>query len=125
VIDLLRIHVDGSGDVFRPGDTVSGSVEWALERAPNAIEVRLFWYTEGRGDRDAGLARSMRIEAPGATGSQSFDLELPTGPYSFSGRLISLIWALEAVVEPGDRSTREEIVVSPGDGEVQLARTAS
>lgn len=126
MIDSLRIDVDGpAGGIHRPGETVSGRVEWALGRAPDALELRLFWYTEGRGDRDAGLARSMRIERPGETGRQRFDLELPTGPYSFSGSLISLIWALELVTEPGDDATRTEIVVSPGDGEVVLGRAAS
>lgn len=121
---VLTIDIERSGG-FRPGETVSGRVEWALEREPDALELRLFWYTEGRGDRDAGIARTLRIEHPGRTGSQFFDLELPSGPYSFSGTLISLIWALELVAEPGEGTARREIVVGPGDAEVRLDQAAS
>lgn len=123
--DVLRIALDETGTVHRPGDAVSGRIEWAFDRPADALELRLFWYTEGRGDRDAGVARSLRIETPGPTGSQRFELDLPSGPYSFSGRLVSLIWALELVASPGDRTERQEIVVSPLDGEIVLDRAGA
>jgi hypothetical protein len=122
VEDLLKIELDAAGDAFLPGETVSGRIEWAFSDAPDALDVRLLWYTEGRGDRDAGVARSLRVETPGAVGSQRFDLELPAGPYTFSGRLVSLIWALEAVARPGDRVALREIVVGPQRAEVALQR---
>lgn len=122
--DRLRIDLPGADEPRLPGSTVSGTVEWALDRAPEALELRLFWYTEGRGDRDAGVARSLRIASPGAAGSQPFALDLPSGPYSFSGRLVSLVWALELVVSPGDAVARCEIVVSPSNGEVLIDRVA-
>lgn len=120
--DRLRIDLAGPDRTRLPGSTVSGTVEWALDRTPEALELRLFWYTEGRGDRDAGVARCLRIASPGPSGSQSFALDLPSGPYSFSGRLVSLVWALELVASPGDAVARREIVVSPADGELLIDR---
>jgi hypothetical protein len=122
VEDLLMIELDGASDAFLPGETVSGRIEWAFEDVPDALALRLLWYTEGRGDRDAGVARSLHVEAPGAVGSQRFDLELPAGPYTFSGRLVSLIWALEAVATPRRRVARREIVVGPQRAEIVLQR---
>lgn len=119
--DRLTLHVEGADRVFRPGHTVAGRVDWVLEKEQEAIEIRLFWYTEGRGDRDAAIAQTVRLEAPGRMGAQDFELELPAGPYTFSGRLISLVWALEAVGLPDETTTRREIVVSPDAGEVTLA----
>ena len=124
VIDGLEIALDGGRDAFRPSETVCGRVSWVLDTPPEAVELRLFWYTEGRGDRDAGIARTLRIEAPGAHGSQDFELELPSGPYSFSGRLISLVWALELVALPAEGATRREILVGPTGVEVSLERAA-
>ena len=48
-------------------------------------------------------------------------MTLPAGPYSFSGRLISLIWALELVAEPGNHVARVEITLGPDGQEVVLA----
>jgi len=123
--DRLAIALDDSDRLLRPGDTVSGQIEWAFDRAPDSLALRLFWYTEGRGDRDVGVAASLRLDEPGAVGSQRFDLELPTGPYSFSGRLVSLIWALELVASPGDLTEKLEIVVSPTDGELTLGHATA
>jgi len=39
---------------------------------------------------------------------------------SFSGKLISLVWALELVVLPKGASTRQEIKIGPGAKEVRL-----
>jgi hypothetical protein len=55
-----------------------------------------------------------------AFGEQRVSLRAPSGPYSFSGRLISLLWALEAVAEPGGEVARREIVLSPSGEEVRL-----
>ena len=63
---MLTIRVDAGRDAFSPGEAIRGSLEWAQEEAPDAVELRLLWYTEGRGDQDVGVARSLRIASPGA-----------------------------------------------------------
>jgi len=102
-----------SGPGFRPGETVEGTASWQLDAAPEAVEVRLFWRTEGRGTPDVGLVGSVRFDSPGAEGDRSFAFPLPEGPYSFSGKLISLLWGIEAVAVPSDDTGRAEIVLSP------------
>lgn len=121
--DELRIDLAGGDAIHRPLSRISGDLAWRLDRPAEALELRLFWYTEGRGDRDAGIARSLRVESPGAIGTLPFEFELPSGPYSFSGRLISLVWALELIALPGEFAVRREIVVAPQRREVVLHRT--
>jgi hypothetical protein len=122
---VLEIHVDGDVEAFAPGDTLRGTLQWMGDSAPDAIELRLLWYTEGRGDQDVGVARTLRIETPSAVGSSSFDFEAPSGPYSCSGRLVSIRWALEALTRPGKQTARAELVLAPGGREVELGRPAS
>ena len=55
---------------------------------------------------------------------RSFSLRLPREPYSFSGKLISLVWALELIVEPGSNVTRQELVMSASGKEVVLGEGA-
>ncbi len=94
---------------FKPGETVEGAV---VGGSP-AVEVRLFWYTEGKGTQDLEVVATAHPDADGR-----FRLPLPAAPYSFSGKLISLIWAVEAV--GGETCPRVELLVSPDGGEILL-----
>jgi hypothetical protein len=109
-----------NGTAFAPGETVEGTVSWQLDRSAQAVELRLFWYTTGKGDQDVGVVSTVPFPSPALQDQRSFSISLPSGPYSFSGNLISVIWALEAVVEPGARAGRIEIVVSPTRREIVL-----
>lgn len=83
--------------------------------------ARLFWYTRGKGTQDVVVVQEETFPAPGAQDERKFSFRLPAGPYSFSGRLISLLWAVEVVVQPGDESGRTEFTVSPTGDEIRIA----
>ena len=117
---LVETH-DGTTS-FRPGDTVEGTVRWQLPEPPEGIELRLFWSTAGKGDQDLEVVETVPFGNPGAQDRRTFRVRLPEGPYSFSGKLITLSWALEAVAQPGDRSAHVELVVSPTGEELRLHR---
>ncbi len=116
----LGIELSGSKDAFAPGEQVEGRIEWGLDANPKALTLSLLWYTSGKGTRDARVLHTHKIDNPGALGSDKFSFTLPAGPYSFSGKLISLIWALELTCTPGNETVRKEIVVSPTGREIIL-----
>ena len=60
------------------------------------------------------------FQAPQLRDERLFSLALPRQPFSFSGKLISLEWALELIVEPGSNVARETFVLSPTGSEVVL-----
>lgn len=105
---------------FTPGSIIEGVAGWELDTPPTSVELRLFWYTTGKGDQDVGVVDTETWSNPGAADAQAFKLKLPDGPYSFRGRLITLSWAIELLVEPGKRVERMEIVVSPVGEPVSL-----
>lgn len=115
----LRIGVDGGRTAFAPGETIDARISWHLASPPKRLELRLFWYTEGKGTQDVEIVERHPLQG-GAFGEQVVSLRAPGGPYSFSGRLISLIWALEAVAEPGGEVARCEVVLSPSGEEIRL-----
>ncbi len=121
----LRIATQLQRKTFRPGEEVSGAVGWTVDKEPKSAEVRLFWYTAGKGTRDVGIVAAQRLEAPKSNDERSFAFTLPEAPYSFSGTLISLIWAIELVVDPGGLSERVEITVSPTGEEIVLGKDRS
>lgn len=116
----LRIEVEGDRRWFLPGEALSGRVSWYDDDIAEAVEVRLFWFTSGKGTEDVEIIDSVRIEAPERAGNRSFRFTLPAGPYSFSGSLITLSWALEFVALPRGATERIEFVMAPTPVEVRL-----
>lgn len=119
-MNRLTIHMPEDRKAFRPGEEVVGEVAWELEKDPESVELRLGWFTRGKGTIDADTVWSVRWDDARQRDRREFRLQLPDGPYSFSGKLISLIWELELTVRPGDLSERLELVVGPHAAEVVL-----
>ena len=121
-MDKLSIYFREDKTIFAPGQAVQGAIQWSLQPNPPAFELSLFWYTMGKGTRDVGVVETLTLDHPGSWGSKDFSFTLPDGPYSFSGKLISLIWALELTCSEGEGMTRQEITVSPTGQEIVLRR---
>ena len=119
-MSTLKIGTYENKTNYRPGEEVAGRALWILDGPPKAVEVRLFWYTEGKGTQDVELIDCVRFDAPMPRAQKDFRFTLPAEPYSFSGKLISLIWALELVALPSGETERLPITVSPTGEEVFL-----
>jgi hypothetical protein len=116
------LALDLSRTEYRPREVVRGTASWRLDRAPSDIEVRLFWFTRGKGTADASVIDKVRFHQPLAQDRQAFEIRLPDAPYSFSGKLISLIWAVEIVADPGKEHLLREIVIAPDAREIILPK---
>jgi hypothetical protein len=121
-MDKLSIVLSEGRTIFTPGQTAQGAITWNLDTNPRHLELSLLWYTAGKGTRDVGIVETLRFDEPGACGSKGFSFPLPEGPYSFSGKLISLIWAMELTVSPGAETVRREITLSPTGREILLGK---
>ena len=117
---VIRIETRDGCTVFQPGEEVSGTVRWRLDPPPRSVEARLFWFTEGTGERDVGVVESVSFADPGPEDERPFRFQLPGGPYSFSGKIIRLHWAIEVVAEPRDQAERLGIIMSPSGREIVL-----
>jgi len=119
-MDRLSIVLEDDKAAFAPREAIRGTVEWNLDTSPHYLELSLFWYTMGKGTRDIGVIQTLRFDQPGPRDQRGFSFTLPAGPYSFSGKLISLLWALELTCSPGSETARQEITVSPTGHEIVL-----
>ncbi len=99
-----------------PGDPITGTVTWS--GATPSVVVTLRWETRGKGDLDSNVIGKATIPAPGVVAVR-FALTAPHQPFSFSGKLISIIYLLTAAVAGGE--TTQELVIAPGGKEVVLA----
>jgi hypothetical protein len=117
----LGVAFAGGRDFYSPGDEVAGTVQWDLPAPPEwGIEVRLLWSTRGRGDRDFNVVARQVVPSPAARGSYQFRLQLPLAPYSFSGQLVSLIWAVEVLAVSEELAGHAELVMGPGGCEARI-----
>jgi len=149
---IIRIELDHP-DSLKPGRMVTGTVGWNLEEPPDRGVLQLGWATRGKGDEDQAVVGQLELQtlprplAPpadvaGAPYRESpaleeqvpllgrkevrrFSILLPPGPHSFSGKLITLAWFLDVVLEPGEQHERRErldITLAPGSREITLGR---
>ena len=116
----LRVVLERDPPSYEPLEEVKGVASWELPEPPAAVEVRLFWYTSGRGDRDQDVVAVERQENPGPSGRLPFTLQLPQAPWTFSGQLVSLVWAVEVVLPEENLAGDAELVMGPGGEEARV-----
>ena len=120
--DTLIIQLDGDKRSYQPGEKVTGTFRWEIDGVPESVEVRLVWSTHGKGTRNFQVVETVTLRSSMNRDQQKFQLTAPDSPYSCSGRLVSIAWGVEAVIEPGSLSAREDIVISPWGTEVDFYR---
>lgn len=104
---------------YQPNMTVTGEVLWDFKKKPRSLTLQLVWYTQGRGSKDKRVLEKQKI-ATSQRGMEAFQFELPEGPYSFSGKLISLTWAIECFSKSPSLLIQQDIIVSPNKAEIIL-----
>jgi hypothetical protein len=119
----LTLQTTDGGTWFKPGELVEGRASWYVGQSEDVetIEVRLFWYTSGKGTQDVGIVRVLRTESPDTSGYRDFSIRVPEGPYSFSGKLITLSWAIELVALPSGETERLDLRIGPQPVEVEIS----
>lgn len=117
----LEIRTRDDKTEFLPGEELAGEVSWRTDSLAGSVELRLFWCTEGKGTRDVEVVESISFSVPGRQDRRDFRFQAPDSPYSFSGKLISVVWALELVLPSTGEVERLDIVISPTRAEIVLA----
>ncbi len=122
---MISIRTSDERTAFYPSEAFRGTVQWSCRDALSRLELRLFWRTSGKGTVDTKVVDSLRWEGLKNEGERSFSFKIPGEPYSFSGRLISLLWAAEAVAEGEEfrETALYDLAVSPHGTEVMLYET--
>ncbi len=129
--DQIRVHVDH--DLAEPGGAFTGT----LRRVPidgtqpvdgaipiggaRTIRIALHVRTEGRGDVDERTMGEVGVELDRfGSGSTPFSLPVPPdGPISYDGRLIRVIWEIEATTDRRfalDSKATTRVLVVPNGG---------
>ncbi len=119
-----NLFIDIPQTQVEPGQTLSGKILWALDKAPKELTLSLGWITEGRGTQDRKVEAEQTWRTEQTSGEEAFEFTLPPSPYSFAGTLISVNWALELHVKKSKAEYRLPITVSPHGQAVDLHQVA-
>ncbi len=123
-MSAIRLGLRENRVSFAPGELIAGAVDWQCDAVPKKAEVRLGWTTIGKGTTDSKIVDRVVFKQAQATDLRTFELTAPAEPYSFSGKLVSLVWNVELVLQPEDLRERHEIVIAPNGHEVLLPGAA-
>jgi hypothetical protein len=117
---MFDISTSDGRTAFAPGETIEVTTDWLFDKQVDTVELRLVWYTRGKGDTDVSVVERVPFDMPSPSETQTVKLTLPMAPYSFSGKLVSLCWSIELVADDGDASERLDITIAPSAQEVML-----
>jgi len=116
----FHIEIPNRKTGFAPGETIDGAASWQLDAPPRQVFLRLFWRTMGKGIEDMEIVSEILFEEPRAMETRLFTMPLPQSPYSFTGKLVSLVWAMELGADGLDAVFRQEIVMAPSGKPVDI-----
>lgn len=119
-MDRISIKLKDGKISYQPGEKIRGEIEWEFTQEVPDITLNIFWYTEGIGTQDSEVARTEVIKAPLQNDCQSFEIDLPMAPYSYSGQISALKWAIEATAMKEKVKDVQEFSMSPGNKEIIL-----
>lgn len=109
---------------YAPGDLIQGTVSWPLDVQPEEVRVSLLFESRGKGTPQREVYRSETYSSQGGTitnGKIAFSFEAPDWPWSFSGKLISILWILSVSHNHSDDDASEaNIILSPTQSEIDL-----
>jgi hypothetical protein len=119
-MNSLLLTLRDAQSAYLPGETLRCTLSWDLEHEPEDLRVNLLWFTEGKGTTDSAIVAETPLPGPGTRGERDLSFQLPSAPLSFSGQLVSLRWALEAVTRKPKVHHNVAFVLSATGGEILL-----
>ena len=94
-----RVDLERETRRYYPGEVVTGAVDWSVGSPPLTMAVRLRWRTEGMSwPADTRVLGEERFDDPQAVGRSDFRFTLPIMPYSYAGKVLSIVWRVELVL---------------------------
>src|SRR5262245_10729919 len=120
----ITIVLKGSTNQYRPEQKIYGTVHWNLPQSSEQIELSLLWYTIRPGPLEhlrlvgggSTMVDSLLIQSPLQIASQDFEFSIPIGPYTYTGKLFSIIWGVLAVSKPDNTKSSIHLTVHPNVG---------
>lgn len=120
---MIRIALSQGKTAFVPGERIDVRLSWSFDVPAESLALRLLWYTDGKGTQDVEVVEERIVSPQSRGGEEQLSFSAPKFPFSIHGQLLSIRWAFEAIVRPGNESAREEITIGRNGEAVVLPET--
>jgi len=117
---LAEPSEDESLAAYAPGDLIEGTISWSIDEPPEKFSVSLLFESRGKGTPQREVYQLNDNVAPNKNGKFPFSFTAPDWPWSFSGKLISLLWILQVTDESSNDASEANIIISPTRAEMDL-----
>jgi len=106
----IHLNIKDENIIFMPGDEIQGEALWELPQAPVKLAVNVYWFTDGSVSH---IVHGQELSSVAAAGTLPFKFKLPVTPYSYSGKLFSISWEIEAYSVSPDERCACPFIMSP------------
>ena len=104
-----------------PGSNLNAAVLWEFDPIPSKISIELVWQTSGKGTDDSETVFKEEWSPESKSGEKQFVIEVPRGPISVLGNLISIEWTLRvSCKKPKEEFSLPIIISHLGDRQIEL-----
>lgn len=95
-------------------------VVWEFDSPPSQWTLELSWRTSGKGTDDSEVVFSENCSPDSKSGEKEFQIQMPRGPISVQGTLISIDWQFECTSKRPSASILSPFVLSQLDQPIRL-----
>jgi hypothetical protein len=113
----INLKIKDDKNKFLPGNEIQGEVMFRLSCTPAKIVVILYWFTDGT---VSNIMQELEFYPVDSFGVLPFKFKLPITPYSYSGKLFSISWEIEAYSVSPEERCAWPFIMSPYDTEGEL-----
>lgn len=109
----MRVELEREGARHHAGERLVGAVVLAPDERDGLerVEVSVGWRTHGKGNSDAGRPIVVRLDErsldEAGEARLPFAVELPSGPVSYAGEVVSVEWAAPPSTRAVDGGRRD------------------
>ena len=119
----LQIKLDET--VIHPGEQLKGLVVWDFDSVPSKITLAVSWQTSGKGSDDSETVLEEDWVPDSKSGERKFAFQMPRGPISVNGNLISIAWQIECTSKRPSAASTIPFVLSQMDRPIRLSALAA
>jgi hypothetical protein len=103
----ITFELEAGREEFAPAEALRGVVSWESANPEDRAELSVLWYTEGKGDKDTGLAHFEEFKLD-SQNEHRFEIALPLLPLTYYGELLKIHWVCRLRV---DRKASQDLVL--------------
>ena len=115
---MFEIKFGCSRKTFRPSEILDAEIHWKDEVPGKTVTARIRWFTVGKGTTSSLEVHQELVQLNAANGVHVVRFQLPRGPLSCEGKLLTIQWAIQ--VEGLKSSSQKEELFYLAHGELPI-----